>query len=240
MARDDLTGVKALAFDVFGTVVDYRGTIIAEGQALNETHGLSVDWGAFADAWRARYRPNMDRVMRGDLPWMNLDALHRLALDELLEQFGVSAIVEEERRTLNRVWHRLRPWPDVLSGLVRLRSTYILTTLSNGNVALLVDMAKHSGLPWDCVLSAELVRAYKPDPRVYEMAHALLGLAPQEVMLVAAHPSDLRAARSQGLRTCFTPRPLEGGPNALPEAMDASEVDLIARDFDDLAGVLLR
>ncbi len=238
MSVDALRGVRALAFDVFGTVVDYRGTIIEEGAALNAAKGLSVDWAAFADAWRGSYRPNMDRVARGELPWMNLDALHRRALNELLDQFGVTTLSEDEVAHLNRVWHRLRPWPDALAGLARLRPRYILSTLSNGSVALLVDMARHAGLPWDYIFSAELVRAYKPDPRVYQMTYELLQLRPDEVALVAAHPDDLRAARAQRLRTVFTPRPLESGPNATPPTIAEPEVDLVAQDFGDLARLL--
>lgn len=238
MAVADLAGVKALAFDVFGTVVDYRGTILAEGAALNSARGLTVDWAAFADAWRAQYRPNMDKVARGELPWMNLDALHRRALDELLAQFGVTTLTEEEKQRLNHVWRRLRPWPDAVAGLSRLHAKYILTTLSNGNVALLVNMARHAGLPWDCVFSAELIQAYKPDPRVYQMTYQLLDVRPDEVMLVAAHPDDLRAARGQGLRTCFTPRPLESGPSASPPTIAEPDVDLVASDFEELARLL--
>ena len=238
MALDDLAGVKALAFDVFGTVVDYRGTIIAEGEALNHSRGLAVDWAAFADAWRAQYRPNMDMVARSELPWMNLDALHRRALDELLARFGVTTLDEEEKRRLNRVWHRLRPWPDAVAGLTRLRAKYILSTLSNGNVALLVDMARHAGLPWDVIFSAELTQTYKPDPRAYQMTYRLLDLRPDEVMLVAAHPDDLRAARGQGLRACFVPRPLEAGPQAQLATITEPEVDLVASDFLELARLL--
>lgn len=235
MAGSDIARVKALAFDVFGTVMDYRGTIIREGEALNASTGLAIDWPAFADAWRARYQPNMDRVARGELPWMNLDALHRLALDELLTQRGVTSLREDEIAHINRVWHRLDPWPDAVPGLNRLRERFIVTTLSNGNVALLVDMAKHAGLPWDLILSAELVCAYKPDPRTYQMTFGLLGLAPDEVMLVAAHPSDLRSARTHSLRTCFVARPLEHGPDADPEPARDGEFDLFASDFEDLA-----
>lgn len=238
MAVADLAGVKALAFDVFGTVVDYRGTILAEGATLNSVRGLTVDWAAFADAWRGQYRPNMGKVARGELPWMNLDALHRRALDELLARFGVTTLTEEEKRRLNHVWRRLRPWPDAVPGLTRLHANYILTTLSNGDVALLVNMARHAGLPWDCVFSAELIRAYKPDPRVYQMTYQLLDLRPDEVMLVAAHPDDLRAARGQGLRTCFTPRPLEAGPGVSMPTIAEPDVDLVASDFEELARLL--
>lgn len=238
MTVEDLRGVRALAFDVFGTVVDYRSTIIAEGADLNQAKGLTVDWAAFADDWRGQYRPNMQRVARGELPWMNLDALHRRALDELLERYGVTTLSEDEKQRLNLVWHRLRPWPDAVAGLTRLRARDILTTLSNGNVSLLVEMARHAGLPWDCVFSAELVQAYKPDPRAYQMVYRLLSLEPDEVMLVAAHPDDLRAARGQGLRTCFVPRPLEAGPHATPPTIAEPEVDLVAEDFNDLARLL--
>ncbi|HZC06900.1 MAG TPA: haloacid dehalogenase type II [Ktedonobacterales bacterium] len=238
MAVEELGGVRALAFDVFGTVVDYRSTIIAEGAELNRAKGIAVDWAAFADDWRAQYRPNMRRVARGELPWMNLDALHRRALDELLARYGVTTLSAEETQRLNRVWHRLRPWPDALAGLTRLRARYILTTLSNGNVALLVEMARRAGLPWDCIFSAELVQAYKPDPRAYQMVYHLLDMQPDEVMLVAAHPDDLRAARAQGLRTCFVPRPLEGGPHATLPTIAEPEVDLVAADFVELARLL--
>ncbi len=238
MTVEHLSGVRALAFDVFGTVVDYRSTIIAEGADMNRAKGRTVDWAAFADDWRGQYRPNMQRVARGELPWMNLDALHRRALDELLARYGVTTLSEDEKRRLNFVWHRLRPWPDAVAGLTRLRARYILTTLSNGNVSLLVEMARHAGLPWDCVFSAELVQAYKPDPRAYQMVYRLLSLEPDEVMLVAAHPDDLRAARGQGLRTCFVPRPLEAGPHASPPTIAEPEVDLVAEDFIELARLL--
>lgn len=238
MAVGAIAEVRALAFDVFGTVVDYRGTIIAEGEELNRARSLGVDWAAFADAWRSHYRPNMDRVARGELPWMNLDALHRLALDDLLRQFGVTTLTEEETQHLNRVWHRLRPWPDAVVGLKRLRARYILATLSNGNVALLVNMARSAGLPWDCIFSAELIQAYKPDPRAYQMVYRLLDLQPHQVMLVAAHPDDLRAARAEGLRACFVPRPLEAGPRATPPTIATPDVDLVASDFEDLARLL--
>ena len=228
--------IKALTFDVFGTVVDYRGTIIHEGERLNRTKGLQVDWAQFADAWRARYRPAMDRVMQGALPWTNLDALHRMALDELLSAFQIDdRLTEEEKDRLNRVWHRLQPWPDAIAGLTHLRKRFILTTLSNGNVALLVNMARYSALPWDCILSAELVQAYKPDPRVYQMAIHLLGLQSHEVMMVAAHQEDLRAAQRQGMQAAFVPRPLEHGPHHVPDLTPDPAFELVATDFMDLA-----
>lgn len=232
MAAND---IKALAFDVFGTVVDYRGTIMEEGARFSAGTGVVVDWGQFADAWRARYRPSMDRVMNGELPWTTIDALHRLALDDLLGEFGLETLTEGQRAGLNRVWRRLRPWPDSISGLTRLRAHYVIATLSNGNMALLVDMSKHSRLPWDCILSAELARAYKPDPAVYRMACTLLDLPPAEIMMVAAHQDDLRAARATGMRTAFIPRPLEHGPDAAPDLTPDPSFDIVAADLVDLA-----
>ena len=233
-----LKTVKALAFDVFGTVVDWRGTIIREGRALDRAHGLRVDWPRFADAWRAGYAPAMQRVRSGELPWTDLDALHRMILDDLLTQFEIAGLNEAEVAHLNRVWHRLRPWPDARAGLAALRRNFVLATLSNGHVALLVNMARTARLPWDCILSAELFRHYKPDPEVYLGAAALLGLAPHEVMMVAAHNGDLLAARSVGMRTAFVARPREHGPGQTTDLTPAAEVDIAATDFRDLAAKL--
>lgn len=226
--------VKALAFDVFGTVVDWRSTIIREGEKLGRKKSISADWADFADAWRGRYVPSMERVRRGDIPWTNLDGLHRASLEELLAEFQIEGLSESEKENFNKVWHRLDPWPDAVEGLVRLKSRYIITPLSNGNVALLTNMAKRAGLPWDLILSAELVRRYKPDPEVYLMVPSLLDLEAGEVMMVAAHPDDLRAAGEAGLRTAYVPRPLEFGPHSRAETPDPS-FDLVARDFIELA-----
>jgi 2-haloacid dehalogenase len=231
----DRTAVKALTFDVFGTVVDWRGTITREGMAFGAARGLEVDWARFADAWRAGYQPSMARVRRGELPWTNIDALHRLILDDLLVQFGITGLSEADKDHWNRVWHRLTPWPDAVAGLTRLRQRFLLATLSNGNVALLTNMAKHAGLPWDCILSGELAQHYKPDPEVYQMAADLLGLKPEEVMMVAAHKGDLRAAQAVGLRTAFVPRPLEHGPERTPDTTPDPAFDVHAKDFNDLA-----
>jgi 2-haloacid dehalogenase len=230
-----LPDVKALAFDVFGTVVDWRGSIIAEGERFSAETGVALDWGRFADAWRARYRPSMDRVMRGEQPWTNLDALHRASLDEALAEFGVTTLTDARKAQLTLAWHRLRPWPDSVPGLIRLRERYILATLSNGNVRLLVDMAKSAGLLWDVILCAELARAYKPDPRVYRMAAELLQLAPSQILMVAAHQGDLLAANAEGLRAAFVPRPLEYGPGATLDLTPEPSFDLIATDLLDLA-----
>jgi 2-haloacid dehalogenase len=228
-----LSRVRALCFDVFGTVVDWHGSIAAEVARL----GLPVDGGAFALAWRAGYAPAMQQVRSGALPWTNIDGLHRRILDGLLAERGL-ALGEEARADLNRVWHRLRPWPDSVAGLARLKAGFTITTLSNGNLSLLVAMAKHAGLPWDAVLSAELFGHYKPDPEVYLGAARLLDLQPHEVMLVACHPADLRAAAACGLRTAYVPRPLERGPGGAMEPCAAGEFDLVAADFVDLAAQL--
>jgi 2-haloacid dehalogenase len=229
--------VKALTFDVFGTVVGWYSSIIAEGEKFGETHGINIDWAQFALKWRAGYGPAMDKVRRGELPWQNIDALHRRILDGLLDAFEIVGLSEAEKDYLNRVWHRLKPWPDAISGLERLRKRYIVATLSNGNIALLTHMAKFAGLPWDCILSAELTQHYKPDPEVYQIAADLLGLSPNEVMMVAAHPGDLRAAEAVGFQTALVPRPLEYGPGRVQE-VTAYLSDVVASDFDELADLL--
>jgi 2-haloacid dehalogenase len=224
--RSTLTDVRALTFDVFGTVVDWHGSIAAEVARL----GLPVDGGAFALAWRAGYAPAMDQVRRGELPWTNIDGLHRRILNGLLAQHGIT-LDEDQADALNRIWHRLQPWPDTVAGLTQLKAQHTITTLSNGNLSLLVAMAKHAGLPWDTVLSAELFGHYKPDPEVYLGAARLLGLQLQQVMMVACHPSDLRAAAACGLRTAYVPRPLERGPGGAMETWEEGEFDVVAKDF---------
>jgi 2-haloacid dehalogenase len=234
----DLSRLKALVFDVFGTVVDWRNGVIAEGEALGRRKGLSVDWAAFADAWRGAYQPSMARVRRGELPWTKLDDLHRMTLDRLLAEHKITGLSEAEIDELNRAWHRLRPWPDAVAGLTRLRRKFVLGTLSNGNVLLLANMAKAAGLPWDVILSAELVRHYKPDPETYRMAREYLSAGPGEVMLVAAHNGDLAAAAAEGLATAFVPRPTEHGPGQRTDLEPAHDFDVVARDFVDLADKL--
>ena len=228
---------KALLFDVFGTAVDWRGSVIRAGEKLGAEKNLAVDWAAFADAWRSRYAPSMDRVRRGEIPWTNLDDLHYASLEELLDEFGVTGLDEGEKIHLNHVWHRLDPWPDVPTGLSRLKDFYIIAPLSNGNVRLLVDLAKHAGLPWDLVLSAELARHYKPDREAYLLGPTLLSLEPGEVMMVAAHPDDLRAAASCDLQTAYVHRPLEFGPGSQVAEPDPA-FDLVAGDFTELAEML--
>jgi 2-haloacid dehalogenase len=228
--------VRALIFDVFGTVVDWRGGVIRDGSALAARTGLEIDWPAFADDWRGRYLPSMNRVRTGELPWTNLDSLHRSSLDELLREHRADTLGEDDRAFLVGAWHRLDPWPDSVPGLTRLKSRYTIAPLSNGHVALLVNMAKGAGLPWDLVLSAELVHAYKPDAATYRSAPDLLGLHPGEVMMVAAHLDDLAAARSQGLRTAYVRRPLEWGAGATaPEPRPGDELDHVVDSLTELA-----
>jgi len=227
--------VKALVFDVFGTVVDWRSSIIREARLLGRRKRIRADWAAFADAWRAGYRPAMARVRSGELPWTRIDDLHRMILDGLLPRFGLDGLTEDEIVHLNHAWHRLKPWPDARAGLARLKRRHVIATLSNGNVALLVDMAKRAGLPWDCVLSAELVRHYKPDPETYLGAADLLGVKPHELMMVAAHKDDLHAARACGLKTAYVTRPREHGPAAKPDLARDPALDVHARNFLDLA-----
>ncbi|OLD37070.1 MAG: haloacid dehalogenase, type II [Candidatus Rokubacteria bacterium 13_1_40CM_2_68_8] len=230
-----IMNVKALTFDVFGTVVDWRSSLIREGEALGKAKGLSADWARFADSWRGLYQPAMDEVRSGRRPWTKLDDLHRESLDKLLIQFGIKGLSEAEIDHLNRAWHRLDPWPDAVPGLTRLKKKFVLATLSNGNVALIVNMAKHGGLPWDAVLGAEVARHYKPQPETYLTTAALLGLAPAECMMVAAHNGDLGHAQALGLRTAFVPRPNEHGPHPNKDVAPARQWDVIARDFQDLA-----
>lgn len=227
--------VKALVFDVFGTVVDWRGSIIREGQALGRKSKLVVDWAAFADAWRAGYKPAMARVRSGELPWTKIDALHRMILDDLLTRFRIGSLAEEEIDHLNRAWHRLQPWPDARAGLAKLKRKHVIATLSNGNVALLTNMAKHAKLPWDCILSAEVMRHYKPDRETYLGAADLLGVKPGELMMVAAHKDDLHAARACGLKTAYVPRPREYGPAVKVDVSRVPAFDIHARDFNHLA-----
>jgi 2-haloacid dehalogenase len=231
-----LHDIKALTFDVFGTCVDFRGSIVRECRALGKAKGLRVNWGKFTDAWRAGYKPAMDRVRAGALPWTKIDVLHRMILDDILQQFRIAdAFSEEEKVRLNLVWHRLKPWPDTVKGLKRLKKRYILATLSNGNTALLVNMAKFGGLPWDCVFSSETFHHYKPDPETYLGAADLLDLKPEQVMMVAAHKHDLRSAASHGLKTAFVRRPHEHGRNKGKDLADDPAFTVNADDFMDLA-----
>jgi 2-haloacid dehalogenase len=233
MGQENTQAVKILAFDIFGTVVDWYGSIEREVNVLN----LGVDGGAFALAWRAGYQPAMQRVRSGELGWTLIDDLHRMILDEILDTFGISSLSEAQKQHLNKVWHRLDAWPDSVEGLTRLKTRYTLSTLSNGNIGLLTNMAKRAGLPWDCILSAEVFRAYKPDPATYLGVAKVFDLSPHEVMLVAAHQDDLAAARACGLQTAYIERPLEFGPQGKDVSPNSLKT-LHARDLSDLAILL--
>ena len=233
-STSDKASPKVLAFDIFGTVVDWHGSIMREVQALYP----QVDGNAFALAWRAGYQPAMQRVRSGELGWTRIDELHRLILETLLPRFGLTHLSEAERQHLNRVWHRLDAWPDSVAGLLRLKSKYTICSLSNGNLGLLTNMAKRAGLPWDCVLSADVFRAYKPDPATYLGVANVFDLAPHEVMLCAAHHDDLAAARDCGLQTAYIERPLEFGASQPKDVSPVAGNDWHARDMLDLARLL--
>jgi 2-haloacid dehalogenase len=235
---DPLTRIQALTFDVFGTVVDWRSSLIREVDTLLRPRGIDVDAARFADAWRGLYQPSMERVRAGQRPWTRLDDLHRESLDKLLADFGVAGLSPAEVDHLNRAWHRLDPWPDAVPGLLRLRRRFVLATLSNGNVALLVNMARRAGLPWDAILGAEVARRYKPQPEAYLVTADLLGLRPEQCLMVAAHNADLAAAGALGYRTGFVPRPTEHGPGQTRDVRAERDWDVVAADFVDLARCL--
>lgn len=228
--------VKAIVFDTFGTVVDWRGSIVRDLSAWGATQGIDADWARLADAWRARYQPQLERVRSGEIAFAPLDALHAEALGQLLPRFGLERLDEAQRRHVNRVWHRLYPWPDALPGLERLKRRYTIGPLSNGNVALLVDLSKRAGLPWDAIFSAEHFGHYKPQPETYLGVARQLDLAPAEVMLCAAHNADLRGARACGLASAFIARPTEHGPGQTKDLAAEEDWDVVAADIDDLAG----
>ena len=229
-----ITAPRVLAFDIFGTVVDWYGGIRREVEALN----LGVNGGEFALAWRDGYQPAMRRVMSGELDWTLIDDLHRLILDQLLERFEIGHLTEAQKRHLNKAWHRLDAWGDVLAGLTRLKTRHTICTLSNGNIGLLTNIAKHNRLPWDCVLSAEVFKAYKPDPATYLGVARVFDIDPADVMLVAAHHDDLAAARACGLQTAYIERPLEFGPGQPKDISPNSANSLHSKDFLTLADQL--
>lgn len=233
-----LKDVKALHFDVFGTVVDWRTSVVAELEAFGRKKGIEADWTQFADDWRELYQPSMDGVRRGDREWRNLDVLHRESLITLIARHQITGLTEEEIDHLNKAWHRLNPWPDSVEGLTRLRKKYILATLSNGNVSLLVDMARHAGLPWDAILGAEVNRAYKPLPQCYIGNAQFLDLPPSQCMLVAAHNDDLAAARPLGFRTAFVCRPTEYGRNQEKDLKAEQNWDIVVNSMTELADAL--
>jgi len=233
--------VRALVFDVFGTVVDWRSGVARDASAFLQRFGhAQADPLAFADAWRAQYQPAMEEIRSGARPFTRLDVLHRENLLRVLRDFGIdpATVPDEELDHLNRAWHRLDPWPDVVAGLTRLKSRFIIATLSNGNVALMIDMAKHGGLPWDAILGAEVAQAYKPMPEAYLRTADILMLPPDQVCLVAAHNGDLAAARECGLKTAFVARPIERGAGQKIDLAPEQDWDVIAPDFVALADAL--
>lgn len=233
-----LPGVKALVFDTFGTVVDWRNGIARDARVFLARHGRAeIDPHAFADAWRKRYQPAMEAVRSGRRPFTRLDVLHRENLDALLAEYGITA-EEAELDWLNRAWHRLDPWPDAIPGLLRMRPRHFLAPLSNGNILLLANMAKRAGIPWDAILGAEAAQAYKPQPEAYTRTAEILGLAPGEVALVAAHNGDLAAARRAGLKTAFVLRPTEHGPGQTTDTAATEDWEVVASSFEELADKL--
>ena len=235
--KPELAKVKACVFDTFGTVVDWRGSVIAEASVWGKTKGLNIDWAEFTDRWRLGYRPAMEKVRKGEIPWTNLDDLQRMILDDLLKQYKIEGLSEEEKVNWAHVWRRLQPWSDSVEGLSRLKRKYIISPMSNGNVALMTNLAKFGGLPWDVILGSDLVKHYKPDREMYLSAPFFLDLKPEEVMMCAAHASDLRAARSCGLRTGFIYRPNEFGDGSVgvPDKAKPGDFDVVSDSIIDLA-----
>ena len=224
-----------IVFDTFGTVVDWRGSLIADLSAFGQKRSITADWAALVDAWRASYHPSMDRVRKGEQPWTKLDGLHRASLDKLVADFGIKGLTEQDLVHINLGWHRLNGWPDSVPGLTRLKKQFVIGPLSNGNVSLLSYMAKHAGLPWDMVFGSDLFGHFKPDPETYLGVAKLMDLAPDQVMLGAAHNNDLANARKCGLMTAFFPRPTEYGPHQKRDYAADQEWDFVAKDIEDLA-----
>ncbi len=239
-----LSRVSTVIFDTYGTVVDWRSSVIAEGRALAERKGGSlgvpggVDWEAFTDAWKATYRPYMDQVSGGERPWTTNDALHRQRLDEIVDEFGIEGLSEQDLADFNRAWHRLRPWPDSIPGLVRIKAKHPIGSFSNGNLLLLANMANHSGIPWDFIISSDLFRHYKPDPEIYLGAIELLGGEAESILLVAAHNYDLANARKHGMKTAFVLRPTMFGPNQDTNLEAEDDWDIITDSIEGVAGAL--
>ena len=230
--------IRALTFDTYGTVVDWRTSVLGELRALAERKTLTLDCVQFLDDWRAAYRPGMDKVNSGETAWTTVDAIYRRRLEDLLATYGITVLTADEIDTLARVWWRLRPWPDAIPGIHRLKRRYLVTPLSNASFIGMVELARFAGLPWDCIITAENARCYKPRPEVYRTAISLLGLRPEDVMMVAAHNYDLMAARAEGMATAFVPRPLEYGSGQRSDLKAESGWDIIAENFEDLAARL--
>ena len=228
----------AIVFDTFGTVVDWRSSLIADLSTYGASRGIQADWPALVDAWRGAYHPSMDRVRKGELPWTRLDDLHRMSLDRLVKEFGIQGLTEDDLKHINLGWHRLTPWPDSVPGLTRLKTRFIIGPLSNGNVSLLLNMAKFAGIPWDMIFGSDLFGHFKPDPETYLGVARLLDLRPEQVMMAAAHNSDLAAARRCGLQTAFFPRPAEYGPHQKRDHAAEQDWEIVAQDIQDMASRL--
>jgi 2-haloacid dehalogenase len=233
-----IPSIKALTFDTFGTVVDWRSSIINDLSAFGRTRGLDTDWTAFVDEWKTAYKPGMDKVRKGEWPWTTIDGIYRRALDAMAPRYGLDRLDEASLHHINRVWHRLLPWPDSVPALTRLKKKFLISTLSNGDVAMLANMAKVGGLPWDAVLCGQVFRHFKPDPEIYLGAIELLGCEPHEVMMVAAHNDDLKHARSHGMRTGFVLRASEYGPAQKTNLKASEQWDVVANDLGELASAL--
>jgi len=234
-----MNGVKALLFDTFGTIVDWRGSVARQIERLGRDRNFAVDGDAFARAWRAGYRPGMAPVIAGERPWTPIDVIHRERLDVILETFGIGEYFDEAaRRDLNRAWHRLDPWPDSIPGLLRLKNGYVIGPLSNGSTMLLANMAKRAGIPWDLIMSSDVTRAYKRHPDAYLNACAGLGLETREVMMCAAHNDDLEAARSHGMRTAYINRPYEYGPDQKADFEATENWDIVTDGVGGIADAL--
>jgi 2-haloacid dehalogenase len=231
----DLSGIKALTFDVYGSCTDYWGTIVREGRAINRRKGLDLDWAKFADDWRSLYLPDFAAIIKGERLWQSVASIRGNALYKLVHERGITSFDDADLADINHIWERLEPWPDTIPGLLRLKRRYTLATLSNADMAGMTELAKRSDLPWDVILTAELAQTFKPDPKVYQIASRYLGLKPDEILMVACHKFDLRGAKSQGFRTAFVARPLELGPNGTVDTQFESEFDLNVASFVELA-----
>ncbi len=234
----DISAIKALTFDVFGTVVDWRNGVAREAREMLAPKGYQLDWNEFALRWRGLYQPAMEEVRSGHVDWIKLDDLHDMNLERVLADLNIHGLKDSEVEYLNKAWHRLDPWPDAVEGLTRLKARYIIASLSNGNVSLIVNMAKRAGIPWDMVLGAELAGYYKPEPEAYLKSAEFLDLRPEHCLMVAAHNSDLIAAATCGFRTAFVARPAEYGPGQTTDLQPSDAFDVVARDFLDLADQL--
>ncbi len=234
-AEGSMVDVRALVFDVFGTVVDWRGGVAREAAPFLAQYAPDADPGAFAEAWRKQYQPAMSLVRTGKRPFTRLDVLHRENLAAILPQFGIGRVPRAELDALNLAWHKLDPWPDSVAGLTRMKQRFIIAPLSNGNIILMLDIAKRAGLPWDAILGAEVAQAYKPQPEAYLRTAEVLALRPEQICLVAAHNGDLAAARRAGFKTAFVARPAEHGPGQTTDLVPEQDWDLVADDFVQLA-----